>query len=132
MARQTRSANEARGEISLILGGEEFILRPSYEAIQQFEQQTGRGVFKLAKLALDGELTAVDMAIIATECIKAWGRATENASASHVNARKVGELMQEAEGGWIRALDAIGNVLANAAMGGYTSKGEPKPETEKK
>jgi hypothetical protein len=126
------AANKARGEVTLTLDGQEFVLRPSYEAIQQFEQQTGKGVFELARAALDGKLTATDMATVATECIRAWGRQTEDTSAKGANSTRIGEMMAEADGGWIAALNAIGELLANAAMGGYTAKGEVKAETAKK
>lgn len=125
-------ANKTRGEIALTLEGVEYTLRPSYEAIQAFEDQTGKGIIELGRAALEGKLSVREAAIVATECIKAWGRATENASAAHVNAEKVGQLMFEAEDGVAGAMAAVATILALAATGGYTAKGEVKAGTAKK
>ena len=124
-------AVETRGEVSLKLQGEEYTLRPSYEAIDAFEQQTGKGLIELGRAALEGRLTTREAAIIATECIKAWGRATENLAASHFNAKKVGEEMMDAEDGVAGAMHAVATVLAFAATGGYTKTGEVKATAKK-
>lgn len=117
---------EERGEIALVLEGESLIMRPSYEAISAFEVSTGKGLLVLARSALDGTLAFSEAAQIATECIKAWGRATGSKSAQGVNAPRVAELIMESEGGFRSALQSIAAMLALAVTGGYTAQGELK------
>lgn len=125
------TANEKRGEIDLDLAGERFVLRPSYEAINAFETQTGKSVIELAREAGDGTMSLSHAAFVATECIKAWGKSTENATARAVNARRVGELIFEAPGGLMVTLKKLEILLFMAATGGVTSAGELKPVTTK-
>lgn len=125
------TANEKRGEIDLDLAGERFVLRPSYEAIQAFESQIGKSLIELAQGAGDGTMSLSHAAIIATECIKAWGKATENATARAVNAKRVGELIFEGRGGLMVVLKKLEILLFMAATGGVTIAGEMKPVTTK-
>jgi hypothetical protein len=126
MSEVTRPANAERGEIVLKLEGEDYVLRPSHEAIMAFEELTGRGLYELATDAINRKLRLTETAQIATECIRAWGRATGTASMQQVNARRVGELMLEGEGGFKAAVEAVGAMLALACTGGYTAQGEQK------
>lgn len=88
-----------RGEIALNLDGQELILRPSHEAIVEFEAVTGKGLMQLTRPALDGSLSVGAAAQVATECVKAWGRATNSPSAMGVNAPRVAELILESKDG---------------------------------
>lgn len=124
-------ANEKRGEIDLELAGESYVLRPSYEAIQAFEAQTGKSLIELAQAAGDGTMSLANAAIVATECIKAWGKATDNTTARAVNVRRIGELIFEAPGGLMVTLKKLEILLFMAATGGVTSAGELKPVTTK-
>lgn len=120
------SANAERGEMELVLGGQAFVLRPSFEAISAFEQATGKGLIDLTEAALARRLTLSEAAQIASECIRAWGRAVENVSARGVSTARVAELMLEAEGGFQVALTTVAGMLALASTGGFTAKGEAK------
>lgn len=121
-----RSASEERGELALTLEGAEYVLRPSYEAIDAFEGKTGKGLLELAQLALSGKLRAGELAQVAAECIRAWGRATDQASMAAVNARRIAELIVESEGGMAGAMGILSAMLSMAATGGYTAQGEMK------
>lgn len=121
-----RAANEERGEITLVLDGADFVLRPSHEAIMAFEEATGKGLLQLARDAISGVLRTAEVAYIAAECIRAWGRATGQKSAQGVNAPRIAELIQESELGVRGAMDTIAAVLALASTGGYTAQGEVK------
>lgn len=120
------TANETRGEIALVLDGQEFVMRPTYQAIQAFESATGRSLVELAREALEGRLSTGDAAIVATHCIRAWGETTGSVQARAAKVERIGELIVEAEGGMTKALGMIGGMLALAATGNYTAKGEPK------
>lgn len=124
-----RAANLERGEISLVLDGAPFVLRPSFEAIEAFESATGKGLIEIARQAIDGSLRLGETAQIVTECVQAWGRATGNTGARGVNAVRIGELIIESEGGVAHVLRTVAGVLSMAATGGYTAQGEVKAGT---
>jgi len=124
-------AQEERGEIALILDGAPMVLRPSYEAIAQFELETGRGLLDLSRDALNGRLPTGMVAQIVTACIRAWGRETQSSYAM-VNVQRIADLIMEAEGGFHEVLQTVSGMLAMAVTGGYTAKGEVKATTKTK
>lgn len=124
-----RPSTSERGEVVLSLDGQEFCLRPSYEAIVEFEAITGLGLLQLARSAIDGAMPVSILAQVAAECIKAWGRATKSTSAVGVNAGRVAELILESSEGYRGALVAVASMLSLASTGGYTASGELKPAT---
>lgn len=122
-------ANETRGEIALDLGGAEYVLRPSYEAIQAIEKRTGKGLLALARDAGGGDLTLVETALVAAECIKAHGKAKGDNLLAQTHADKIAEMILEAEGGVAASMGRIAVLLGLAATGGYTREGELKAAT---
>lgn len=127
-----RPANSERGEITLRLEDHDFVLRPSHEAIAAFEEATGRGLFELAQDAVHFRLKLTEAATIATECIRAWGRATNSLSMQNVNVNRIRELIMEGPDGFKGALETLANMLAMASTGGYTGSGEVKAATATK
>lgn len=117
-------ANETRGEIALDLGGREFVMRPTYQAISAIESKTGRGILALARDAAD--LSLSDAAIIAAECIKAHGKHVGDDMMANYAPAKIAEMMIEAEGGIAACLGRLSALLMVAATGGYTASGELK------
>src|SRR5688500_1415696 len=89
-------ANGLRGEVDVTFEGERFVLRPSYEAIIAFEDGTGKGLIQLATAAADGELTLREAACITTQCVRAWGKQTEQPSIVAINEGRIAELILEA------------------------------------
>lgn len=124
------TANETRGEVSLELGGVEYVLRPSYEAISAFEAQTNRSLIDLVRAAGDGQLKLGEASVIVTECIKAHGRSIDDKAMAVFNAKRIGELIQEAEGGFLIVIKRLELLLFMAATGGYTASGEVKATTK--
>ena len=118
------AGKEVRGEIDIAFAGETFVLRPTREAIRTFERLTGKSLLQLAEAAGAGSMVTDDMAAVVTECIKAWGKATGNATAQRVNADRIGDLLQEY--GILIAVKRLELMLFLAATGGYTASGEPK------
>lgn len=115
-------ANEVRGELSITLDDAEFVLRPSYEAILEFEDATGKALTNLAFQAASAKLSIREMSIIVASCIRAWGRAVGNTSAAGVNERRIGELIIEA--GAFDVRERITELLTRAATGGVNAQGE--------
>lgn len=117
-----------RGEFVLALGGEDLVLRPSYEAIEGFEAATGKGLLLLAREALTAKTTVGEAAQIACECVRAWGRETGSTSASAAQAKKIARMILDGPG-FHTALETIAAMLSLATTGGYDSSGKLKPVT---
>lgn len=64
-------ANNHMGEITLKLDGVDYVLRPTFEAMAQIENQTGQGVLLLTNKLIAGSARLTDIAIIIAEGIKA-------------------------------------------------------------
>ncbi|MBY0583266.1 MAG: gene transfer agent family protein [Sphingomonas sp.] len=126
-----RPESEERGEVAITLDGERMVLRPSYEAIEAFEAGTGKALIVLAQLAATRSLSLVECSIVACECIRAWGRATNNRGMAGANSRRIAELILDSDGGVMEAMSSLTAVLALAATGKYTASGELKPVTTK-
>lgn len=125
----TRPYLSERGEMALLLDGVEMVMRPTYEAIIAFERATGKGLLQLARDALAGALTLGEVAQIACECIRAWGRDVEDKGAAGANPKRVADLILEGDGGLHKASVTVGALLTMASTGGYTAQGKPKPAT---
>ena len=123
----TCHAIDDRGEISLMLGGQEMVLRPSYEAIVAFETQTGKGVAELANEAALRKLKLSEAAVIACECIRAWGRESKSKAIEGSQVAKVAQLLMECEGGFLTACTHLSAMLVMAVTGRYDGKGKLKP-----
>lgn len=118
------TGNWLRGEVSIELEGETYILRPSYEAITAIEEITGRSLLQLMEAADSGALPLKQAAVIVTEFIKAWGR--EQGDKPHFEkftARRVGELLYDE--GMLKVNPRVALVLLNALTGGH-KPGEPE------
>ena len=112
-----------------MLDGATMALRPSYEAIFAFEASTDKGLLELARAALEGKMRLADLSQVVTECIRAWGRATQQPSIAASNAVRIGQLIVEAEGGMARVLGIVSGMLSMAVTGNFTASGEVKAGT---
>jgi hypothetical protein len=121
-------ANELRGEVDIELDGQKFVLRPSYAAILEVEQKTGKSLIKLATMAGDGDLSLTDTAIVVTAFIQAWGKAVDNSQAEGANASRIGELIQEY--GLMQVQLRLTFALSLAATGGCKADGTRKDDSE--
>jgi hypothetical protein len=124
--RDPAPANETRGEVRLELGGVDYVLRPSYAAIDAFERATGKGLLALFGAASDCTMPLRDAAEIVAHCIRAHGDAIGDRLMSGVNPRRIGELIVETDGGIILVRIQLMKLLLAAAGGGYTASGEAK------
>ena len=64
----TRSANSARGEATLLFGGDALVLRPSFEALVAAEEELGP-LFALVERAADGQLKLAEIATLFWHCV---------------------------------------------------------------
>lgn len=114
-------ANKVRGEDIITLGGVDYRLRPSHEAINAIEDDTGESLIDLVLRGQRMALPRRHMAIIATHLIRAG--ATRDVD-KRVSVTRIGELIAEES---IRDTQLpITAVLSSAASGGRTASGEVK------
>lgn len=126
----SRPANESRGELELLLGGDTFVLRPSFEAIEAFEKGTGRGLMELTGEALNGKLGLADTATVVCECVRAQGRATNVIGLAGAQKDRIAEMILESDGGFQSVLITVAGMLTLAVTGGVTGAGELKAATK--
>lgn len=123
-------AANARGEVALPLDGQDYHLRPSYEAIDAIERQTGRTLYELADSARHQGLTLKECGIVGSEMMKAYARThatSEEPLLGYAGAKpdRVAELVFEAGPALIQPRLAL--VLLAAVTGGVDASGEMKP-----
>ena len=118
------TANAHRGEVTVTFEGQEFVLRPSQEAILAAEHLTGLSLLELTRSCEDGALSLDRMAAIATEFIKAWGKQTGDKTAAAVTKPRIGELIYST--GVLQVLPRLTLVLQYAVMGGCNPDGTLK------
>lgn len=123
------TANDVRGEVDILLEGVNYVMRPSFDAIQAIEKKLGRGLLELGQAAYNNTLSTIDIATIATLCIHAEGKAKNDQSMQHFDIGTVAPLLHEEPGGFMIAALRIQRLLLNASTGGYTATGEPKAAT---
>lgn len=112
-------ADPKHGDVEIELATEEgerrkFVLRPSFEAIVEIEEQTGQTVFTLARRLSRGELGQHDAAHIMTAGLKAAGETASHAAVGGMIARTgladllaaLGDFFGKVLGGYQNANDA--------------------------
>lgn len=102
------TANPHRGEVEIELDGKRFVMRPTFQAIAEIEQQTGTGLIALLHRMTDGGLRVSDLAVIVAAGLRAAG---EPASRD-----KVGSLLLQ--DGLEKTLAPASQFLMNAVTGG--------------
>lgn len=122
------SANPHRGEFELKLAGTVFKLRPSFDAIREIEEKTGRTLFALAVSASAVALTFREAGLIAATLIRAGAGEDGPLSARGADADKIGLMIFEE--GVPDVQGVLAEVLKAALSGGVTASGEGKPVTE--
>lgn len=117
---------DARGQLAVTLGGTEYNLRPSYEAIQRIELALGKSHEHLANDAVQMRLTYGELAVICCEMMKAHAKANPDdpLKTSYLGAKpeKLEKLIFEC--GKVKVNARIVILLTGALNGGYTAEGE--------
>jgi len=134
MAKDEEAKLDARGQVTLPLGGVDYGLRPSFAAISAIERKL-RPLPALVAEGGRGDLSLADMGIIAAELMRAYGEANPSDELADTyktsKPERLAELIYEA--GSPRILARLLVVLIGSFNGGYTASGEAKPpETKKK
>lgn len=114
--------NADRGEVGLTLDGRVYPLLPTFAAANAIESQVGAISSLVARLLSNSNLpTFRELAIIATECMKAAGRDRSDTMLAGYSAERVGQLIYE-EGLSAALLASFTQVLANMVSGGTKKK----------
>jgi Phage tail tube protein, GTA-gp10 len=66
-------ANSARGEVSLRLGGETYVLRPTFGAVCEIEDALGSSLYEIGRRLESAEITARDLVAFAHACVSSAG-----------------------------------------------------------
>lgn len=65
--------NAHRGEVNVSLGGTEYVLRPTFNALSEMERLTGMGLIPLTMRFARMEFTLTDIRTVLSQAIKAGG-----------------------------------------------------------
>jgi hypothetical protein len=119
-------ANPERGEVTILLDGRAYPMRPSYEAMLSIEGKSGSSLLSILSRHAqpDMGLTLTEMAIIVTEGIKAAGKDREDKFLMAVSQDKIGELIYRS--GFVASLAPVEAFLLNAISGGMEADGKKK------
>ena len=117
--------NKARGEVTLSLGGRDWVLRPTFQALCEIESELGEGLIALVRRLAQGSVGVRDVAVIVHAGIKA----VEKKPPSYDT---VGQMVIEA--GIVGLLGPLGEFLGaafsdseDAAEDGADTDGGQKP-----
>jgi hypothetical protein len=119
---------DVQGHIAVPLDGTEFVLRPSFKALQAIERLTGKDHAELTHLAVQQRMSYDDMSIIIAEMMKAHGEANPNdpLKTTYLNTKpeKLGPLIMSE--GKTKICIRLAILLVASLSGGYTPEGELK------
>ncbi len=120
------------GELEFDMEGVAYVLRPSMDAIEAIERQTGKSLLELANDARGLRLKLPDVAVIVAETIRAWGReATATSSDVQRDAAKytpAGVKPFIFAAGVAQVNARLAALLMGAVSGGYDPFGHGKGE----
>ena len=108
-------ANRARGEVTLSLGGQAYVLSPSFGAVCQIEDTLGTSLYEIGRRLESAEITARDLVAFAQACLASAGHAVER--------DRLGALI--VEDGTHAVIGVLLDFCRNYAFGGAPEKKEP-------
>lgn len=108
--------NPERGDVPVMLDGNEYILRPSFEALVEIEERLGMGLVPLARRFMDGQFGIRDVTAVVAAGIGGSGQRVPD---------DLGNLVVRA--GIMSFAEALGVFLANALQGDASGGNSPAP-----
>lgn len=121
------AAAGARGEVSIQLDGHDYVLRPSFEAVDEMETSTGLSLYELTIAASSNTLSLAQVGEIIGACIRAKAKVDGNRDLAAARSARFASLVYEAgEGVYGVVSNELGKLLRGALTGGYTASGEAK------
>ena len=117
-------ANKERGEVTLALGGESYVLVPSFGAVCEIEDALGTNLFILGRRLAIAEITAREVIDLAHACLV---HARQSPAGFQLDKAALGEAILEA--GTLEVMTVLAEFCANYAFGGRREKKDPGAET---
>jgi hypothetical protein len=110
----TGSANPARGEASIMVGGASLLLRPSFAALVAAEAELGP-LFALVERAAEGRLGIAEIASLFFHCVADPSTGSGQGRSDGVTRERIGQAI--AEGGLAKATPALRMLLTQILQG---------------
>ncbi len=117
-------ANKERGEVTLALGGEKYVLAPSFGAVCEIEDALGASLFILGRRLATTETTAREVIDLAHACLT---HANQSPAGFKLDKAALGEAVLEA--GPLEVMAVLAEFCANYAFGGRREKKASSAET---
>ncbi len=114
-------ANKARGEVKLELGGETYVLRPTFGAVCEIEDAIGANLFDMGRKLERAEITARDLVKFTQACIAQSG--------TSIDVDKLGEAIVAQ--GSLGVVTALVGFCQSYAFGGSGEKKAANPPAPK-
>lgn len=127
--RKKAAAANARGEVTIVLEGQEYHLRPSYEAIVAIEEMTGKTTFELANAARNQALTLAECGIVTARMMQAFGESHpgDPLISTYKNSKPENLARLIMVEGVMKVQPRLAVLLIAAVTGGVDASGEWKP-----
>ncbi len=116
-------ANKERGEVTLALGGESYVLVPSFGAVCEIEDALGANLFILGRRLANAEITAREAIDFAHSCLT---HANRSPADFKLDKAALGEAILEA--GPLEVMAVLAEFCINYATGGRREKKVPDTE----
>ena len=117
-------ANKERGEVTLALGGESYVLAPSFGAVCEIEDALGTNLFILGRRLAIADIAAREVTDLAYACL---AHARVSQTGAKLDKAALGAAILEA--GTLEVMAVLAEFCANYAFGGRREKKDPAPET---
>ena len=111
--------NEHRGEVTLTLGGTDYVLRPTFDAVEKIERTTGLGLVSLVMRFARMEFSLSDIKAVLSHSIKAAGQKVPD---------NIGDMIMDA--GPRNLAPICTDYLSRAMAGGETKNAEAPAEVQ--
>ena len=118
-------ANKERGEVTLELGGESYVLAPSYGAACKIENALGTNLIVLSQRIAKADISAREVLDLTHACL---AYAIPSGPGVKLDKAALGEAIFEA--GPLNVMTALAEFCFNFATGGRLEKKAPGAETE--
>ncbi len=118
-------ANKERGEVTLALGGESYVLAPSFGAVCEIEDALGTNLFILGRRLAIADIAAREVIDLAHACL-AHARVAQ--TGAKLDKAALGEAILEA--GPLVVMTVLYEFCVNYATGGRREKKVPDAEPE--
>ena len=118
-------ANKERGEVTLALGGESYVLVPSFGAVCEIEDALGTNLFSLARRLAGAEIAAREVIDFTQACLT---HACPSRGSANLDKAVLGEAIFDT--GTLEVMSVLYEFCLNYATGGRLEKKVPDAEPE--